>query len=73
VTRAAKTLGIHLAANRDTTAQEEYMIKKASEWVASMKEGSLSRQEIRIALNSTIMRTLIHPLPALNLTKKQCE
>jgi hypothetical protein len=49
------------------------MEEKALAWVTQMKTGRLSRQDIWTALNSTILRTLHYPLPALNMTKKQCE
>jgi hypothetical protein len=38
-----------------------------------MRSGSLSRSDVRLSLISTIWRTLLYPLPALNLTKTECE
>jgi hypothetical protein len=55
------------------TQQVEKMINIAKEWVAKMKEGKLSRTEIWLAVQLTVWRTLIYPLPALNLTKQECE
>jgi hypothetical protein len=38
-----------------------------------MRTGRISWEEVWLALNFTIMRTLYYPLPALNLTKSQCK
>jgi hypothetical protein len=38
-----------------------------------MRTGHITRSEAWLEVTSTIMRTLSYPLPALNLTKSQCE
>jgi hypothetical protein len=73
VSKAAETLGVHLAANSDTSAQMLHLETKVREWVDKMKAGVLTRQEMWVALQSTIWRTLLYPLPATNLSKKQCK
>jgi hypothetical protein len=70
VDMAAETLDICLAANGDTSTQFQRMMDKATVWVDTMKRGSLSRQEVWVALQSTITRTIIYPFPAIILTKK---
>jgi hypothetical protein len=42
-------------------------------WVQKLSSGKLSCQDMWIALNSTIFRTLSYPLPVLNLTRQQWE
>jgi len=49
------------------------MKEAVKKWVEGLRTGSISKAEVWIALNSTIMRTLLHPLPAIRLTKAQCE
>ena len=46
--------------------------QKAEEWWSNVRSGHLNRHEAWLALNSTIMRSLLYPLPALTLTKEQC-
>jgi len=73
VDQAKETLGVFLAPNGDTGTQALHMEEKAKDWVTQMRAGNLSRQELWTSLCSTIMPTLTYPLPASNLTKKQCE
>jgi hypothetical protein len=49
------------------------MRKVARDWVALMREGNLSRSEMWTVVQSTVWRTLNYPLPAINLTEKECE
>jgi hypothetical protein len=49
------------------------MLNAATRWADNLRTGNISRQEIWIALQSTILRTLAYPLPALQLTKAQCK
>jgi len=70
---AEETLGIHIVPDGNRCQQVEKIINIAKEWVAKMKEGKLSRTEIWLAVQLTVWRTLIYPLPALNLTKQECE
>jgi hypothetical protein len=49
------------------------MIKTAKDWVAKLRAGNLSQTEVWVAVQSTIWQTLVYPLLALNLTRKECE
>jgi hypothetical protein len=73
VNRAEEPLGIHIAPDGNRRQQVEKMKNIAKEWVAKMKEGKLSRTKIWVAVQSTVWRTLISPLPAVNLTKQECK
>jgi hypothetical protein len=42
-------------------------------WADQMRTGNLNRTDSWVAFHSTLWRTLAYPLPATNLTKKQCE
>ena len=46
--------------------------QKAEEWKPNIQSGHLNRLEAWLALNSTIMKSLLYPLPALTLTEAQC-
>jgi hypothetical protein len=69
---AEETLGIFIAPDGNRRRQVEKMIKLGKDWVENMKAGRLSRSEIWTAWQSTIGRTLVYPLPALNLTQQEC-
>jgi hypothetical protein len=71
--QARTTLGIDLAPDGNTIDQTKSMHGAAVKWADAMRTGKISKMEAWIALNSTIWSTLSYPLPALNLTKKQCE
>jgi hypothetical protein len=49
------------------------MITAAQKWADAMRSGSISRLDVHLSLISTIWRTLLYPLPALNLSKEDCE
>jgi hypothetical protein len=42
-------------------------------WADQMRAGKLSRSDAWTSFHSTIWRSLAYPLPAINLSKKQCE
>ena len=70
---AEETLGIFLAPTGDTSWQKEKMRKLSLQWSLDMKQGRLTKNEAWLSLTSTLWRSLDYPLPALNLTKDQCE
>lgn len=70
---AEQKLSIHLAPDGNRRQQAQKMRDIAIEWVGKMKEGHLSRTEMWTALQSTVWRALMFPLPALNLTRKECQ
>jgi hypothetical protein len=49
------------------------MKKAAIKWADNLRTGSISKNEVWMALQSTILQTLAYPLSALRLTKKDCE
>jgi len=71
--QAYETLGVYLAPDGNLNEQFQKMKKAASAWANGLRTGNITKPEVWIALNSTIMRTLIYPLPALRLTRAQCE
>jgi len=70
---AYETLGVFLAPNGNSQAQFEKMRKAVASWVDGLRTGIISKDEVWLALQSTILRTLYYPLPALRLTKAQCK
>jgi hypothetical protein len=70
---AYETLGVFLAPDGNLGAQIQKMKKAAVKWADNLCTGSISNNEVWVALQSTILRTLAYPLPALRLTKKDCE
>jgi hypothetical protein len=70
---AAETLGIFLAPSGSRTGQIAKLQGKVLEWVKHISSGRLSKAEMWIAVQSTILRTLSYPLPAVTLTKQVWE
>jgi hypothetical protein len=67
------TLGVDLAPDGNLLQQAEKMRRASILWADQMRTGRLSRSDYWIALHSTLWKSLEYPLPALNLSKKQCE
>jgi hypothetical protein len=70
---AYETLGVFLAPDGNSQAQFKNMRKVVVSWVDGLRTGKISKDKVWLALQSTILRTLYYPLPALHLTKAQCE
>ena len=66
------TLGVELAPDGNNDSMIDRLRQKAEEWGSNVRSGHLNRHESWLALNSTIMRSLLYPLPALTLTEDQC-
>jgi len=45
----------------------------AFKWADGMRSGLLPKDDAWLAFNSTIWKSLTYPLPALNLSKAECE
>ena len=67
------TLGVFLAPDGNNTAALEHLMKKAKHWSDLIRAGHLERKEAWQAVETTIMKTLEYPLPALTLTEKECD
>jgi hypothetical protein len=70
---AETTLGVDLAPDGNTLQQEKKMKALAIKWADGMQTGKISPSETWLAITSTIWKTLSYPLPAINLSKRQCE
>ena len=66
------TLGVVLAPDGGVTNAVETLRKKADTWAAYIRTGHISWDDAWQALETTILKTLRYPLPALCLTEKQC-
>ena len=69
---SACTLGVHLAPDGNNDAMVNTLRQKAEEWKANIQAGYLNRHKAWLALNTTVMKSLLYPLPALTLTEAQC-
>jgi hypothetical protein len=70
---AQETLGIFLAPDGNTFQQQEKMKEASLKWADCMRTGRISRDDAWLAFYSTVWKTLLYPLPALNLTREECE
>jgi hypothetical protein len=66
-------LSFFLAPDGNHKAQTAKMVQAANKWADAMQTGTISRSEVKTSLISTIWRTLIYPLLALNPSKADCE
>jgi hypothetical protein len=73
VHQAYETLGVFLAPDGNLTDQFNKMKSTAIQWSDGLHTGNIKRDEVWLALQSTTLLTLAYPLPALHLTKAQCE
>ena len=67
-----ETLGVILSPDGNNDAEVEILYDKAREWSDYVLTGHLTANEARLALDTTIMKTLSYPLPALTLTESEC-
>ena len=67
-----ETLGVILAGDGNNRAMIQKMRQKAEEWRKLIRSGHLEPSTAWHGMNSTILRTLYYPLPALTLTKEEC-
>lgn len=49
------------------------MTEKTKKWADNLRVGRISRPQAWLALTCTIWKTLVYPLPAMTLSKRQCE
>jgi len=70
---AYETLGVFLAPDGNNEQQFKKMLLAATKWADGLRTGTISKNDVWIALQSTILRTLAYPLAALRLSKSQCE
>jgi hypothetical protein len=66
------TLGVHLAPDGNNKAAVDYLMHKSEQWKDMINTGHLQRTDAWQALETTILKTLEYPLPALTLTEKEC-
>jgi len=70
---STETLGVYLAPDGNNKTAIQELRKKSERWRDLVRTGHLSSKDAWIALNSTVIKTLEFPLPALTLKKKECE
>jgi hypothetical protein len=66
------TLGVHLAPDGNNNDAVEYLTNKAEEWKDLIQTGHLQRKDAWQALETTILKTLQYPLPAMTLSEQEC-
>ena len=67
-----ETLGVYLALDGSQTEQLTAMKKKVRQWCDNIKCGHIPHREAWQCVTSTIMKTLMYPLPTLTLTQEEC-
>ena len=72
-TDARETLGVMQSADGNETAQVTKMTSKIDKWTDNIWNSSITRSQVRIAIDATIGKTLDYPLPATALSENECE
>ena len=70
--KARRTLGVRLAPDGNCDDQFKFMVNVATEWGEHIRTGHLPRHLVWESMHTTILRTLLYPLPATTLSQKQC-
>ena len=68
-----KGLGIHLDPADSYKTQISVMTKKSNEWSHVMKNSVISCLSATLALRTTIIKSHQYKIPALTLSKSECE
>jgi hypothetical protein len=66
-------LGVFLAPDGNLDEQFQKMLNAATKRADNLCTGAISRNDVWLALQSTILRTLMYPLPSIRLSKAQWE
>ena len=67
---AKRMLGVYLDIDGSNEVQITHMKKIAKQWYEKIRVGYLTRYDAWMALNTTVMKKIEYPLPALTLNKK---
>ncbi len=70
---AQETLGLFLAPDGNTFQQQLKMKDATVKWADCVRTGRIPKEDAWLAFYSTIWKTLLYPLPALNLSKEECD
>ena len=70
-TQARETLGVFLAPDGNEQAQINYLKTKVATWVERIRTNHISKHYAKLALSSTIFKTLEYSAPALTLSASQ--
>jgi hypothetical protein len=70
---AQETLGIFLAPDGNYRQQLNKMLQIATKWADGMRSGRIPKDDAWLAFQSTVWKSLLHPLPALSLTPEDCD
>ena len=65
-------LVVYVIPDRKNTKAVEVLRKKAETFKSNIHSGHLSCYYAWVAMNTTILKTLQYPLPALTLTESEC-
>jgi hypothetical protein len=66
------TLGVFLAPDGNNSAAIQHLRQKSEEWGDYIKTGHLTKKDAWLATETTIMWSLLYPLPVLTLSEKEC-
>ena len=68
-----ETLGVFLAPDRNNDEAVKQLRKKTEKWAKLITNGYLNPTEAWLALETTIIKSIEYPLPALTLSQSECK
>ena len=72
ITEARKALGVMVRHDGVQKDSAEFLRQKAAKWAKCVNSRTLDPEEARLALKTTIWRTLCYPLAATTMSEKEC-
>ena len=73
VSEAKRTLGVRIAPDGNNGAEMKFLKSRVDDWAERIRTGHLPRHISWQSMNTTIMRSIMYPLPATTMTEEQCE
>ena len=69
---ARRTLGVRLSLDGNNNDEVQYRLTQAHSWADSVRTGRLPRSLAWLSLTTSVLQSLLYPLPATTFTKVEC-
>ena len=69
---ARRTLGVRIALDGNNNEEVKFRMSQASKWADAIRSGRLPRPLTWLSMTTSILRSLVYPLPATTFTSQEC-
>ena len=69
---ARRTLGVRLALDGNNKAEFQFRLTQVKLWSDALRTGRLPRPLAWLSMTTSILSTLVYPLPSTTFTKQEC-